>query len=219
MAVASDLEGTLTNGRTWKALGRYLSEHGHAFRYRQFFGGRLPRALLTRVGVRDRNEFQSDWLQGLLTLFEGMTRTEFDAVAHWVVEHELWPRRREDVIASLRVHQAAGERLVLVSATFQPILEAFAERLGNGGFIEAIGTAVEWNGGRLTGRVQGPMNVGDTKALRLHDMLERERLYAAYGDTETDIPMLMLGDKPVAVYPDERLRRTARELGWTILEP
>ena len=63
------------------------------------------------------------------------------------------------------------------------------------------------------------VRVGEVKALRLHERLGAARLYAAYGDTEADIPMLMLSDRPIAVYPDRALRSTARALGWTVLEP
>ena len=227
MAVASDLEGTLTTGEPWRGLGRYLLEHGGGLRYRSLCLAHAPAAVMARLGVVDSRSFASRWVADLLSLFRGMTVAEFAAVAAWVVDRELWPRRREEVIASLRVHQAAGERIVLVSGTYQPVLEAFAARMvaelplpgGEGVGIDAIGTPLELRDGLLTGRLVTPLNVADTKAQRLHDTLARERLYAAYGDTEADIPMLLLGDRPVAVYPDDGLRRTARELGWTILEP
>lgn len=215
MVVAADLEGTLTTGETWKALGRYLLGHGQALGYGSFFARRIPGALITNLGLGSKQAFKNRWMENLSQFFAGMTHDEFSEVAEWVVEHELWPKRREDVIAALKVHQAAGEKLMLVSGTYQPILEVFAERLGAG----AVGTPLETVNGKLTGRLAGEVNVGEAKAKRLHEVLGQERLYATYGDTEADISMMMLGDKPVAVYPDKKLRDTAEALAWNILEP
>ncbi len=46
MIVAADVDGTLTSGETWRAVGRYLAEHGRARAYRAFFLTPLPGALL-----------------------------------------------------------------------------------------------------------------------------------------------------------------------------
>ena len=164
-----DLEGVLSAGRTWRALGRYLVVHGRAPCYLRFLLQRLP----------------------------------------------LWPRRRSEIIAALRAHQIAGERVLITSASYQPVLEHFARKLG----AEALGSPLEVADEALTGRLAGALNVGEVKAQRLHEALGEVRLYAAYGDTGADIPMLLLSDHPVAVYPDRRLRATARALGWMVLEP
>ncbi len=214
MMVVADLEGTLTTGRTHRALGRYLLRHGRASAYRLFLARRLPPLLLARLHPARARALQSAWMRDLLGLFSHMSVAEFRRVADWVVEEELWPKRRGDVLAALRVHQLAGEKLLLASGTYQPVLESFALRLE----AEALGTPLEACGGRLTGRLAGEVNAGEVKARRLHELLGEVRLYAAYGDTEADIPMLMLSDRPVAVYPDRPLRDTARALGWTVLE-
>ena len=182
--------------------------------YKQFYWQHIPKAVLTKVGVADKQAFAEEWMTGIIRLFHGMTAAEFADVCEWVVEHELWPKRREDIIAALKVHQAAGERTILVSGTYQPVLESFARRLQ----ADALGTPLEFVAERLTGCVLGSLNTESVKAERLHEHLGYERLYAAYGNTEADIPMLMLSDKPVAVYPDKTLRGTAKSLGWTVFE-
>ncbi len=222
MAVASDLEGTLTTGESWRALGAYLSAHGAGLRYRAAFARRLPDGAAARLGLRSTDGFRERWLIDLLGLFRGATREAFREVAAWVVDEELWPRRRQEVLAALRVHQAAGEPLVVSSGAFQPIVEAFAMRMmreTSPGPVSALGSPIEFVSGMLTGCLAGPLNVGDAKARRLHDALGRERLYAAYGDSAADVPMLLTSDRPVAVYPDRVLRRTASQLGWTVFEP
>ena len=214
VAVVADLEGTLTVGETWRGLDRFLRAHERAADYRLFFVKRFPGALAARFNLIDRRKFRDAWLTELPQFFKGMSEREFAEVAAWVVENELWPRRRHDVIAALRVHQAAGEDLVLSSGTYQPVLESFARRLG----ARALGTPLAVENGALTGKLGGAVNVGKTKAERLHDALGVARLYAAYGDTEADVPTLLLSDRPVAVYPDKVLKTTATALEWTILD-
>ncbi|MEJ2289797.1 MAG: HAD-IB family phosphatase [Deinococcales bacterium] len=222
MAVAADLEGTLTTGQTWRALGAYLVAQGRGGAYRRTFARNLPAALLARSGWTSMEAFRERWLHELLGLFAGQAIDAFTAAASWAVDHVLWPERRPEVVAALRVHQAAGERLVLASGAFQPVVEAFARRLQvetGSADLTAIGTPLTVTNGRLAGGFDGPLNVGDAKARRLHEALGSERLYAAYGDSGDDVPMLLLSDRPVAVYPDGTLRRTASDLGWSVFEP
>ncbi len=222
MAVAADLEGTLTTGQTWRALGAYLVSHGRGGAYRGMFLRNLPGALLARSGVIALEPFRERWLERMVALFAGTPVEEFEEVAAWVVDEVLWPQRRPEVVAAMRVHQAAGEQVVLVSGAFQPVVEAFARRLQRetGSDLPlALGTPLRSHDGRLEGGLAAPLNIGERKARRLHDTLGDERLYAAYGDSGDDVPMLLLSDRPVAVYPDAVLRRTAGDLGWSVFEP
>ena len=111
--VASDLEGTLTTGETWRGVGRYLrAERGPwtAARYRAFFAANTPGALLARRGVIDEQAMRLRWMRDLARFFRGFDTAELGHMAEWVVEHELWPKRREAVIAELATHRAAGQR-------------------------------------------------------------------------------------------------------------
>jgi HAD superfamily phosphoserine phosphatase-like hydrolase len=212
MAVASDIEGTLTTAETWKALARYLREHGRTREYNRFFSRRFPKALLSQTGLIHKRTFQNQWIKDLIGLFAGYTTDEFDTIAEWVVENELWPKRRQDVIAAFSSHR--NEALWIASGTYQPIAEAFAKRLN----AKAIGTGLELTNNTLTGRILNEVNVATTKAKALQNVLGSEKIYSAYGDSEADIPMLQLSQKPVAVYPDKVLRHMALKSGWEILE-
>jgi HAD superfamily phosphoserine phosphatase-like hydrolase len=214
MAVASDIEGTLTTAETWKALARYLRENGRASEYNKFFTPRFPKALLARAGFIPKRTFQNQWIKDLIGLFAGYSVDDFASIAEWVVENELWPKRRQDVVNAFLAHQKSGEVLWIASGTYQPIAEAFANRLN----AKAIGTRLELSDNTLTGRVLNEVNVANVKAKALQNVLGSENLLSAYGDSEADIPMLQLSQKPVAVYPDRVLRQTAINFGWEILE-
>ena len=213
--VATDLEGTLTAGSTWRGVGRYLSEHGQRGRYRRFLYLRLPQVLLARRGLIDVQGFRERWMRDLTQLLRGMTRGEIEAMADWVFDHELWPDRREAVLAELRIARDGGARLVVASGTYTPIAERFAARLG----AETIGTDLAFDPeGRATGRFAGSMGTGHEKVDRLKAILHGATLETAYGDTMADIPMLSLATIGVVVHPDPKLRRAAIGRGWRIIE-
>ncbi len=212
--VASDLEGTLSSGALWRGVGRYLESHGGAGPYRRFFFSRVPGILAVRLGWKDPNKFGQRWVIDLVRLFKGYAPDQLAAMGEWVVENELWPQRREAVIAELESHRREGHRIVLASGSYRPVLEAFAKRLG----AESIATGFEMADGRATGRLTGPMTVGTLKAERLRAALNGDTLAAAYGDTAADIPMLQMSAAPVAVAPDEQLATLADARGWRIIE-
>ncbi len=210
--IASDLEGTLTTGESWKGVGRYLKEHGRGRSYRAFFLARMPGYFATKVGVGGEQGFRDGWMARLAGLLRGMRPAELERLAGWVVEHELWPKRREGVLDELEGHRVAGRRLVLVAGAYQPVLEAFARKIG----AEAVGTPLEYSDGRATGRLIGAVNTGKAKAERLAGRVGAARVVAAYGDTLADLHMLKMSEGPVAVDPDPDLRAEALKRGWRI---
>lgn len=213
MIVAADVEGTLTSGETWKAVGRYLADHGRARAYRAFFLAHLPGALLVKARLLPQPWYRDRWMADLAQLFRGWDELELRRMAEWVVEGELWALRRAPVIAELEEHRRQGATLVLASATYQPVLEAFAERCG----ARALGTRLEIVSGVATGRISGRVNAGREKSDRLVAAIRPERVSIAYGDSSSDIPMLELSAAPVAVHPDAGLRKLAALRGWRVL--
>ncbi len=210
--VAADLEGTLTAGETWKGIGRYFSQHGRSTAYRRFLVARLPWPLIASVYPRLRQPLRNRWMVDLATLFHGATETDLRRMAEWVVDRELWPKRREALAAEIARLQAQGLGLVLASGTFDVVLQEMARRLG----AVALGTPLEMVDGRATGRLAGPVNTGATKAERLRQFLDGRELAVAYGDTSADLEMLALAERAVAVAPDAALARVARERGWRV---
>lgn len=210
--VVSDLEGTLTTGETWKGVLRHLRQHGRAPAVSAFLARKLPGVLLARAGVLDEGRVRQGWMTDLPALLRGMDGPAVEELAEWVVENELWPNRRDDVLLELERHRQGGARIVLASGTYQPILSAFARRIG----AEAVGTPLELRGGKLAGRVVGLINVGEVKASRVAAHLNAAPDHA-YGDTAADLPLLRGAHTPVAVHPDARLHAEALARGWRVL--
>lgn len=209
----SDVEGTLTTGSSWRALQRYFKGHNNPWIYHRFFLGWVPRYLLVKLGVSSRRKAMDRWMQEEVRLFRGYRCSEFDQMAEWVVEHEMWPQRRKSVIAELEAYRQEGVKIILSSSAYQPIVEAFGRKIG----ADVIGSSLVYEQGRVSG-VKLPINAYEEKAAGIERHYKGAYVLAAYGDTSSDIPMMALSQAPVAVFPNPRLRQEAVDRGWRILE-
>jgi HAD superfamily phosphoserine phosphatase-like hydrolase len=211
--VLSDIEGTVTTGSSWRALGRYLIKHGRGWAYSLFILRWLPRFPFVKMGLVDQRKGMNAWMQDEISLLAGKTRGEIGEIADWIVRNEMWPKRRPDVIRDLSQHRSSGAKIVLVSSAYQPFAEAFARYLET----EAIGTGLLYHQDRLSG-LSLPVNAYQQKADKVRSLYKGKAFIAAYGDTASDIPMMRLSQEPIAVYPDQRLREEVISRGWRILD-
>ncbi len=211
--IASDLEGTLTTGETWRGLRAYLEQHGRKTDFQLFFASQILGFTAAKLGLMPKREFQNRWTANIMRLFAGQTLEQFQEIATWIAEHELLPKARRSVLSELEAARDQGTRIILASGTYQPVLEAFAKPFG----FEAIGTPLEYSNGRLIGKVIGQINVGLEKRQKLEQRLAGQKLDVAYGDTLPDIPMLEMAQTAIVVSGDSALERIAKARGWRIV--
>lgn len=211
MIVISDMMGTLTTGSPILGLLDWIKVHQSKAQARWLLAAMMPSYLLVKLGLID----PQPWGQGLmirsLTWLKDMDAEKFSQACEWAVEHNLWRKRREDVITRLQEHAQAGAQVYLASSVVEPIAESFARRIG----VQAIGSPVEIVGGKV--RLVNGLVKSERKIQEVLKRLGVEWVDYAYGDTFMDIPMLENAEHPVAVYPDKRLERVAREKGWEIV--
>ncbi|MBI4672016.1 MAG: haloacid dehalogenase-like hydrolase [Chloroflexi bacterium] len=215
--VASDLEGTLTAGEAWRGIGAYLKAHGRANAYRRFMATHFPGAILAKAGIVDKQTFKNRWLADQAKLLRGYSRVEVETLAEWVAENEMWAKRRVAVVDELTKHHASGCTVLIASGAYEPITNAFARKL-NLERVRGVSTPLEMVNGRATGKLAAAIGVDAVKAQRVREQIGDGALVAAYGDTGADAPLLELSRQPVAVAPDEALRKIANAKGWRILE-
>jgi HAD superfamily hydrolase (TIGR01490 family) len=134
------------------------------------------------------------------------------------MEPILKPLLYQEPLQLVRAHQERHEPVYIVSATLQEIVEKLARELA---FDGAIGSTCEIVDGVYTGRSLRAAH-GEGKAAAIRELAAAEGLdlaaSTAYSDSHTDLPFLEAVGNPVAVNPDRRLRRIARERGWRTLE-
>ncbi len=212
--VAADVENTLTSGSAANGVVRYFLRHGRAPRIMWLAVKRSPGFVLTLLRLRDKQDYGNQWLMDIATLFKGLRWDEVEAVAIWVLLHELWPKRYKHVIAELMECQRSGRQIILNSGMYQPILDKLAEYLGT---TKAIGTPLEMVADRATGQLAGKINKADVKVERMQPQLMGEPVELAYSNGIEDLPMLNLGQSAVIVNPNDKLRKIAQERGWRIV--
>jgi phosphoserine phosphatase len=211
MIVISDMMGTLTTGSPVLGLVSWVRAHQSRLRADLYMAGMLPSYFMAKAGWLDWQAWGQGLMVDSLTLVRDATPETLDQIAEWAVERDLWPERREDVLARLTEHARQGAQVYIASSVFEPTVAAFARRIG----AQAIGTPLEIVDGRL--RLASDLVSSRRKIEQVLSRLGVDRVDMAYGDTAQDVPLLEYANHPVAVYPDEALKATALERGWEIL--
>ncbi|MBP0941215.1 HAD family hydrolase [Pseudomonas alliivorans] len=141
-----------------------------------------------------------------------------EAVAHFI-EAVIEPLVYQEARQAITRHKAAGDRLLVISATGLHIVSPVAAHLG---IDEVLAIDLEVEDGRFTGLTEGILTYREGKVLRLSEWLraQDEMLEGAffYSDSRNDLPLLKLVDNPMTVNPDPTLRAYAQEHGWPVLE-
>jgi HAD superfamily hydrolase (TIGR01490 family) len=116
------------------------------------------------------------------------------------------------------LHRANGDTLVIITATNRFVTEPIAEEFE---IPHLIATEPEVRDGRYTGRVAGTPCYREGKVTRLKSWMQQQGLTLQdswfYSDSHNDLPLLSIVEHPVAVNPDDILRREAQQRGWKIL--
>ena len=157
MIVVSDMMGTLTTGSPVLGLVDWVRHNQSKMQARLYMASIMPSYFMAKRGWID---WQS-WAQGLminsLKMVKEATPEKMKLVAEWAVEHDLWKKRRDDVIARLKGHASQGAQVYIASSVIEPMIEPFARRIG----ARTIGTPVEFIGGRV--RVAGDLVAQERK--------------------------------------------------------
>jgi len=211
MIVISDLMGTLTTGSPILGLIDWVRYHQSKLQANIYVASTMPSYVLAKLGLIDWQKWGQGLMVDSLSLLKDMTPEKFDEVAEWVVEKDLWRKRREDVIERLKQHTDDNAQVYIASSVHQPGVEAFAKRIG----AQAIGTPVEFMDGKV--RITTELVASEKKIEQVLSRLAVDHIDFAYGDSALDIPLLEHAEHPIAVYPEGKLRAVALERGWEII--
>jgi HAD superfamily hydrolase (TIGR01490 family) len=208
-----DLDNTLLAGDSDHAWGDYLCERG----------------ILDGVAYKARNDaFYQDYLAGKLNItdylnfsLEILGRTEMAQLDQWhrefmrdCVEPIITPK----ALALLDQHRAAGDKLLIITATNRFVTGPIAARLG---VDTLLATECEMVDGRYTGRTTDVPCFKEGKVTRLNRWLAETGLSLDdsyfYSDSMNDLPLLEKVANPFAVDPDPTLRAEAERRGWPVI--
>jgi phosphoserine phosphatase len=211
MIVVSDMMGTLTTGSPFLGLVDWVKHNQSKLQANLKMAAIMPSYFLAKQGFIDWQLWGQKLMIESLGYIRNADEEKLRQVSEWVVEHDLWKKRREDVIEKLIKHREGGAQVYIASSVVEPFIEPFAKRIG----AQVSGTPVEIKNGRV--QMVGELVASEKKIEQILSRLGVKRVDFAYGDTVLDIPLLEHADHPVAVYPDAKLKQVALEKGWEII--
>lgn len=185
--VAFDFDGTLTWRDSYTAFLRWRA--GPA----RFAVGlaRLSPASLAYARHRDRERLKVAATREFLA---GVTLEALQSSAEAFAQETAADLLRPDAMRRWDDWRERGARLVIVTASPEPIVAPFARLLGADALI---GTRLTTAEGRVTGAFDGANCRGAEKVARLRERFGPDvTLAAAYGDTAGDREMLELAIEP-----------------------
>jgi HAD superfamily hydrolase (TIGR01490 family) len=211
-----DLDHTLLAGDSDYEWAQFLIEQG----------------VLDRGRYEARNdEFFRQYRAGTLDILEFLDfqlaplarhpRAALDAWHAAFMDAKVRPMIGERARRLVAAHRDAGALCAIVTATNSFVTAPIAREFG---VAHLIATEPEARDGRFTGKVAGTPCFRDGKVVRLEAWLAgigrplaSFAASAFYSDSHNDLPLLERVSRPVAVDPDERLRRVAAERAWEII--
>ena len=185
------------------------------------------------VSFKARNDqFYTDYQSGVLDIHE-YVRFATDAVrlkgpkqaemAHRQFMNEIiLPAVKPSALALVKQHQAAGDHVMIVTATNEFVTRPIATAFG---VSELIAVELARNAeGWITGDISGTPSFKEGKVTRIAQWLAARNLnwsdvhISFYSDSINDLPLLEMAQTPVATNPDARLRQLATDRGWRTLQ-
>lgn len=208
-----DFDKTLLMVESAKPGLRYLYER------KEISSGYLLRVFIANIFYKFHLYSDENMANLLLRLYQGKRLSDFQAGAAQFYMDYIQPLLSPNILSKLNEHKKKGHCLILVSASVRYYLEAVVADLG---FDHLLCTDLEESQeGLLTGRSKGPVCIDQQKRIQAQQLaaehgIDLKKSYA-YGNHQSDIPLLEIVGHPHAVEPTWPLKKIAIKNNWPIL--
>ena len=153
-------------------------------------------------------------------LFRGVSGAQIRGESHTWFEREVVRHVRPGARAAIAHHRDQGHATVLLTNSSSFIAEAACTTLGIDAWL--ANEILLDERGLITGQVPRPLCYGPGKVTHARGFAEARGAQLSdawfYSDSISDLPMLAEVGTPVAVHPDRRLLRVARERGFSVVD-
>lgn len=201
------------------------------FEWAQFL---IDRGVLDRTLQEAKNiEFYEHYKAGTLDIqafldfqmqpLSRHTRQQLDIWHEQFMAGRIRPNIAPGARALIEKHRTAGDLMAIVTATNSFVTGPIARELGIPHLIATI-PEQECDSGRYTGKPIGTPSFREGKITRTESWLESLGLWWGsfqttffYSDSHNDLPLLERVQHPVAVDPDDALRKHAQTHRWPII--
>ena len=189
--------------------------------------GRLDAATFVAANADMEQRYQAgkataaEFCAFYVSLLKGISHRDGVLLRQHFFNEWIRPRISDDARALVEKHRAAGDVLILTTATNRFTTELTAKDLS---IEHLIAIETESIDDVFTGGTVGVLNMREGKVIRLMQWL-RERGWAEslmgeatfYSDSINDLPLLSAVANPVAVDPDAKLAREVEARGWAAI--
>lgn len=210
-----DLEGTLVSTNLVHTLAFYARRQQGIWQTVKKSAGTL--AKLPFFGVTDlysRNVFNEVFFRSYEGLSQDRLRYFSEELFEEVLKPAIFPGTPELIAQSKKI----GQRQVVITGALDFTIDKLMDFLG---IDDYKANRLEFVNGYATGRILPPVMASATKAQWIREYAEKNDINLsesfAYSDSISDLPMLSIVGHPVAINPDFRLKQTALQHDWAIL--
>lgn len=209
-----DLDGTLYNTHLGVELLKKLSDLGAIPGITQDHFLKLYQGW---ASSDDRTEFYNNYLDIFYNEhLRGVSQHQFNEACTLIADHALH-HVYKFTDEKLRQHKASGHKIIIISKSPKPAVEAVAKRL-QADFV--WGWEFYFENGSYQGQYQYE-DGEDNKKTVVETLVNQHGLILegsyGYGDSVGDITVLQLVDNPTCINPDSKLLAVAKEKNWPII--
>lgn len=212
---AFDLDGTVIRWQLYHAITDYLAQSGVLPEGSADKINRAKLAWQTRQHAEAFSSYEDTLINVYLSALKGMQVGNVEEATERVFE-----QYKDQVYIFTRdlIKELKDKGFALVAITGSP--QGIADMIGTYyGFDYCVGAIHHTKNGRFTGEQTSPLLVGKGRVLQ--QLVKDKKLdwtdSVAVGDTESDIPMLELVERPIAFNPNRKLLEFARSRQWPIV--
>ena len=210
-----DLDNTILNGDSdysWinfliekRLVDKDEYERKNKYFYNQYYQGKLN---------------YDEWAEFALTTIKGKKPEEIEDILSQFLNEIIEPMINIYALKLLHDHTHNNDIMLLASATNSVIVEPIAKRLG---FKNIVSTEVEIIDEIYTGKVLGIPALSEGKLIKVKEWMLQNSIESFdntsfYSDSINDLPLLAAVSRPVAVNPDDMLRKECRKRSWEIVD-
>ena len=173
------------------------------------------------------DQFDQDYRKGILDFEEystfvqkpimGLTREELDNLVEEFIQkniHHLTDNLTKDLLNEA----SSADKVLIASGSHDFLVKGFADFFK---IDSSIGTPVELKNNIFTGQLSGEPTFSDGKVRAVekwcnsNDIEVKDSIF--YSDSINDLPMFEVCGVPVAVNPDEKLKKIAKERAFKVI--
>lgn len=188
MVYLFDICGTLyKSNTTYDFIGYYLKKHNRIkyLYYKSLFS--LPAKIFFKIlNLLGKNEGVRKFIVGFIA---GADKRELDAASADFIKDFLSQKKIDVTHEMLKSKTENNERVVLVSASVDPVVKAIAQHLG---VAEYCSTILEYDEGTATGRILFDLEKSKLKYLLDNQIVSENQNMAVFTDSFADLDIALV---------------------------